>query len=107
MPFLIIQKIKIGRFTLLYMTILTWDPEKRDAVIERANKIGFEHPGGKTIGTWVEANGGRTFQLLDLPRDMDPMLSIKHNFAWNDIMKIESFPIIDASEMLKILASMK
>ena len=92
---------------MLYMTILTWEPGKRDAVIERSKKIGFGHPGGKVIGTWVESNGGRAYQLLDIPRDMDPALSIKHNFAWNDIMKLESNPVVDAAEMLKLIESIK
>ena len=38
---------------MLYMNILTWAPDKRDAVIERAKKIGFEHEGMKVIGTWI------------------------------------------------------
>jgi hypothetical protein len=92
---------------MLYMNVLTWDPGKRDAVIERTKKIGFDHEGMKTIGTWIEAVGGRCFQLVDIPRDIDPALSLKANYNWNDIMKIETFPVIDAAEMLKILEKMK
>ena len=92
---------------MLYMTVLNWSPDKRDAVIERTKKLGFEHPGVKTIGTWVAATGLRCFQLVDIPRDMDPAQSLKNNFAWNDIMKIELVPVIEASEMMKALESMK
>ena len=92
---------------MLYMNILTWAPDKRDAVIERAKKIGFEHSGEKTIGTWVEAYGGRCFQLVDVPRDIDPVTSIKNNFAWNDVIKIEAVPVIDAPDMMKLIESMK
>jgi len=52
---------------MLYMTVLTWDPDKRDVVIERAKKIGFEHPGGKTLGTWVETNGDELSSYLIFP----------------------------------------
>lgn len=92
---------------MLYMTILTWEPDKRDAVIERAKKIGFEHEGMKVIGSWVDVLGGRGFQLLDVPQDIDPMLSLKANFAWNDLVKIEDIPVMDATEMMKIAESMK
>ena len=90
---------------MLYMHILTWDPDKRDAVIERTKKIGVEHEGIKVIGTWIDANGGRGFQLSEEPED--PKLGLKANFAWNDLMKIEEIPVIEAKEYLELLESMK
>ena len=92
---------------MLYMNILTWDPDKRDAVIERVKKIGLQHEGIKVIGTWVDVAVGRAFQLCDIPRDIDPKLSLKANFAWNDLVRIEDVPVMDAMEMLKLLQSMK
>ncbi len=92
---------------MLYMTILTWDPDKRDAVIERTKKLGFEHQGMKVLGTWIEATASRAFQLSDIPRDHDPVVSLKNNFAWNDIMKIESVAVLPGEDMMKFLASMK
>ncbi len=92
---------------MLYMNILTWDPGKRDEVIERAQKIGFEHEGMKVVGTWIDVDGGRAFQLTEVPPDMDPMLSLKANFTWNDIIKIDTVVVMDAAEMLKAFASMK
>ena len=88
-----------------YMNILTWDPEKRDAVIERVKKTGFGHEGIKVIGTWADVNGGRCFQLSEEPAD--PMLGLKANFAWNDLLKIETVPVIEAAELIKLLESMK
>jgi hypothetical protein len=92
---------------MLYMTILTWDPEKRDEVIERVKKIGLEHEGMKVIGTWADVTTGRCFQLSDIPRDIDPILNLKSNFTWNDIMRIESIPVMDAMELIQALESMK
>jgi len=92
---------------MLYMNILTWDPDKRDAVIERVKKIGLEHEGMKVLGSWADVDGWRCFQLSDVPRDMDPALSMKANFTWNDIMKIESVPVMDAAELIKVLDSIK
>ena len=90
---------------MLYMNILTWAPDKRDSVIERVNKIGMEHEGIKVLGTWVDVNGGRCFQLSEEPAD--PKFRLKANFAWNDLLHIETVPIMKAEEFLQLLQSMK
>ena len=92
---------------MLYMNILTWDPDKRDTVLKRASEIGMEHEGMKVGGTWADVDGGRCFQLTDVPPDIDPMLMLKANFSWNDIMKLETIAVMNAADMLKALASMK
>lgn len=92
---------------MLYMNILTWEPDKRDAVIDRARRIGLEHEGMKVIGTWADITTGRCFQLCDIPKDMDPMLNVKSNFTWNDIMNIESVPVMDAMQLMNMTESMK
>ena len=89
----------------MYMNILTWAPDKRDTVIERVKKIGMEHEGIKVIGTWVDVNGGRCFQLSEEPAD--PKHSLKANFTWNDILNIESVPVMKAEEFLNLLDIMK
>ncbi len=90
---------------MLYMNILTWAPDQRNAVIERAKKMGMEHEGIKVIGTWNDVNGGRCFQLSEAPAD--PKFSLKANFAWSDLLHIESVPIMKAEEFLQLLGSMK
>ena len=92
---------------MLYMSILTWDPDKRDAVMERVKKMGFQHEGMKVVGTWVDVNGGRCFQLCEVPRDIDPKLSLKANFAWNDLVRMEDVCVMDATEMMKFLEAMR
>jgi hypothetical protein len=91
---------------MLHMVILTWAPEKRDEVIKRVQQVGLEHEGEKVIGTWADTNGGRAFQLIETAPDLDPRILIKNNFAWNDILKIESVPVMDAAEMAKLTLSM-
>ncbi len=92
---------------MLYMNVLTWDPDKRDAVIDRARRIGLDHEGMKVIGTWADVTSGRCFQLCDVPRDMDPLLNVKANFAWNDIMHIESIPVMEARQMIDMADSLR
>ena len=88
-----------------YMNILTWDPDKRDEVIKRVQTKGLGHEGIKVLGTWADVQGGRCFQLSEEP--VDPKIGIKANFEWNDILKIESIPVMDAEELVKLFASMK
>ena len=83
----------------------TWDPDKRDEVMKRAQTKGFAHEGIKVLGTWGDLQGGRSFQLTEEPAD--PMLSLKANIEWNDVLKIESVPVMEAEELLKIRESMK
>ncbi len=90
---------------MLHMNILTWSPDKRDAVIERVKKIGMEHEGIKVISTWVDVNGGRCFQLSEAPAD--PKLGLKANFVWNDLIKIEEIPVIEAKEFMQLIETMK
>lgn len=92
---------------MMYMYLLNWEPEERDAVIERARKIGLDHEGMKVIGTWSDVAGGRCFQLCDVPDDIDPALILKANFAWNDIMEIERVPVMDATVMMNMTENLK
>ena len=93
---------------MLHLCIITWDPDKRDEIFKRAQKRGFEHEGGmKVIGTWIDIDGWRAYQLTDVPDDIDPKLRLKANFAWNDITRIETVRVMEAEEMVKALASMK
>ena len=91
---------------MLYMNILTWAPDKRDEVVTRAQKIGLSHEGGKVIGTWIDINGGRGFQLVETAPDLDPKIMVKNSLDWNDILKIESVHVMDAAEMIKLASSM-
>ena len=91
---------------MLYMVILTWDPDKRDEVLKRVRTLGFEHEGEKVIGIWADIHGGRAFQLVETPPDLDPRIMLKNNFAWNDLIKIESVAVMEAEEMVKLFASM-
>lgn len=90
---------------MLHMCIITWDPEKREEVLKRGQEIGFEHEGAKVLGTWIDIDGGRGFQLIDVPDDIDPKLRLKANFAWNDITRIETVRVMEAEEMVKLLSS--
>lgn len=91
---------------MLHLTIITWDPDKSEEVFKRVQERGVEHEGMKAIGTWVQIDGGRAFHLADVPPDIDPKLILKSNFAWNDIVRLETVRVMEAEELLKLLSSM-
>ena len=76
-------------------------------VIESVKKVGPQHEGINRTGTWVDVNGGRSFQLCDSSRDIDPVLRLKANFAWNDPVRMEDVHVLDATEMMKLMESMR
>jgi hypothetical protein len=89
---------------MLYMTILTWEPAQRDAVIKRFATQGPKLPAGvKLLGMWAAFHGSRVFSLEEWPPAHDPKLVIEANFAWTDLCKIEAVPVMEAQEMMKLL----
>ena len=90
---------------MLFMSIVTWEPEKRDEVIKRFKEKGaMTLPGRKVIGTWNAIGGNRVFRLVEIE---DPKALVAAAVAWSDLVKIEEIPVIETEEMMKLLASMQ
>ena len=88
---------------MLYMAIVTWDPDKRDEVVKRWQQIGSTVPEGmKVLGEWIDLSGGRSFRLVDIATP-DPRIAVQGNFAWNDLVKIESVAVMEPEEMMKLM----
>jgi len=88
---------------MLFMTIFNYEPDQRDAVIERAVTKGTMIPeGAKSVGQWSAANGGRVFRLIEID---DPQVMYEATYAWSDLGTIEIVPVLDTDELLKTLAS--
>jgi hypothetical protein len=90
---------------MLYMTIYTYEPDKRNDVIRRAVEKGRMTPEGmKEVGVWSAMGGGRVFRVIEAD---DPAVMYESSYAWSDLGKIEIIPIMDNDELLKMLASKK
>jgi len=86
-----------------YMVIFTWEPEKRDKVIKRAQTLGIEPPEGmKVIGRWADLDGGRTFELVETD---NPKAMLAFSLSWCDLGKIESTPVMEVAEAMKLIPS--
>jgi len=91
------------RSEMLFMTIVTWEPEKRDEVRKRFEEKGTV-TGGKIIGQWSAIAGGRSFRLVEVE---DPKGMFAASNVWNDIAKLEVIPVIEREELTKLLAGKK
>lgn len=87
---------------MLFMSIFTYEPKDREAVIKRRLEKGrMEPPGVKVIGEWSYLGGGRVFELSE---GDDPRAMMGYSAAWADLGKIEIFPVIETGEVMKLLS---
>ncbi|HUU62713.1 MAG TPA: DUF3303 family protein [Dehalococcoidia bacterium] len=87
---------------MLWMSIFTYEPEKRDEVVKRRLEIGTGLPQGlKLIGEWTDLTGGRNFTLTEGPDD--PKLMLAAIMAWDDLGKFDNVPVMEVEEALKLV----
>ncbi len=87
---------------MLFMTIYTYEPEKREAVIKRRAEKGAMAPQGmKIVGEWSDITGGRVFRLVEVD---DPRVMLGASAAWADLGKIESVPVMQTEEVMKLVS---
>jgi hypothetical protein len=90
---------------MLFMTIYTYEPENREAVIKRRAEKGALIPAGvKTIGEWSSVAGHRVFRLTEVE---DAKAFLAAAMAWTDLGKIETYPVMPTEEVMKLVASKK
>ena len=93
---------------MLYMFVCTWDPAKRDEVVNRFLKWGSWAPKEmKEIGMWSDVWRGRGFRLCEIT-DGDPKVLLASNLPWSDIMTIEAVQVLDSKQAMETMtAAMK
>lgn len=88
---------------MLFMGILTWEPGKRDEVIQRRSE--WKYPEGvKRIGEWSDLAGNRVFSLAEMD---DPKAMLAAASAWSDIANLEIVALMETDEVLKLLEAEK
>jgi len=85
---------------MLFMTILTWEPEKEEEVTKR--RAEWNYPEGmEPKGEWVDLAGGRVFCLAEAD---DPRVILAATSPWYDLGKFEVTPVMEVEEMLKLMS---
>lgn len=91
---------------MLFMSIATYEPEKRNEVIKRRVESGTMSPpkGTKIIGEWTVIGGGKVFRLVDVE---DSKAGFAAAVAWSDLCKIEIIPVLETEESMKLIPKSK
>ena len=85
---------------MLFMTIYTYEPGQRNEIVKRRLEKKTVVPEGvKVIGEWSYIGGGRGFMVFEA---QDPKVLMATTLAWSDLMEIESVPVIQAEEAMKL-----
>jgi hypothetical protein len=85
---------------MLFMNIYTFEPGQRNETIKRRLERGTVVPEGiKVIGEWSALGGGRGFMVFEA---QDPKVMLGAFMAWSDLIKFETFPIIETEEIMKL-----
>ena len=84
---------------MLFMVIERFKDTK--AVYRRLREKGRMQPGGlKYIGSWIEANCSRCFQLMECE---DASLFQKWVIQWQDLIDFEITPVIESKQTAKTI----
>jgi hypothetical protein len=86
------------RKTMLFMTVSSWSADKRDEIIKRRLEKGAMTPKGvKVLGEWTVLGKSLNFQVAETD---DPKLLAEGAIAWNDILDMETYVVLDTDKDL-------
>lgn len=86
---------------MLFMTVYTYEPGNREAVIKlRAEKGGLLPPGVKAVGEWSAVGAGRVFRLIEAD-SVAALLAAVH--PWANLGKTETYPVMPVDDVIKLL----
>ena len=89
---------------MLFMVIERFGGRERAAAVyRRFREQGRMAPEGlKYVGSWVEADFGRCFQLMECE---DPGLLEEWAAHWQDLVEFEFVPVVTSAEAAESMAS--
>jgi hypothetical protein len=89
--------------TMIFMTIYTFRPEQRKQAVARFLETGGAPPPGvKILARWHDVGGCRGYTI----EESDDATAISaFGYRWNDLMTLETFPVINDEQLGKVLTS--
>ena len=90
---------------MLFMSIYTYEPEKRNEIIKRRLERGAgAGPGLKVVGEWIALEGHRGFMVFEAE---DPKAVMATTLAWSDLCRFEYVSIMEAEQVMKMAKAVK
>ena len=88
---------------MLFMVIERFKDRDPIPVYKRVRDSGVKFPDGlKYIGSWIEPNFDRCFQVMETA---DPALLQKWILGWGDLMEFEIIPVVPSKETRALVES--
>ena len=89
---------------MLFMVIERFRNGDAAAVYRRFRERGRMMPEGlKYVGSWVESDFGRCFQLMECE---DPSLLEEWAAQWEDLVEFEFIPVVTSAEAVESISSL-
>ena len=86
---------------MLFMTVYTYEPRNREAVIkQRAEKGGLVPSGVKIMGEWSAVGAGRVFRLVEAD-SVQALLAAVH--PWANLGEVKTYPVMPVDDVIKLL----
>ena len=89
---------------MLFMSVFTFSPDKRNEVIRRRQEGPKLSKGTKLIGEWAVIGKNMVYRLFETE---DPKAMLDGTSSWTDIGDIHVDPVIDSEEMMNLFRGMK
>jgi hypothetical protein len=87
---------------MLFMVVERFKNRDAEAVYQRLRERGRMMPDGlRWVGSWIEANLDRCFQLMECD---DARLFQDWILHWRDLMDFEITPVVPSEEMVAVIA---
>jgi hypothetical protein len=89
---------------MLFMSVFSCSPEKRDESIDRWLKESTIPSGVKLLGEWPVIGKNKVYRLYETN---DPAAMLKSTSQWSDIGEILIEPVMKSEEMKELFKNMK
>lgn len=87
---------------MYYISIWTFRPEHRTAIVARFLETGGKPPDGvRMLSRWHDLGGSRGFAVSETD---DPTLIAKWCRDWADLLTFEIVPVIDDEQLASVLS---
>ena len=88
---------------MLFMVVETFRNRDAKAIYRRFREQGRMAPDGlKYVGSWIEANFDRCFQLMECD---DPRLLQDWVLGWGDLVEFEIVPVVPSDQTRELVLS--
>ena len=85
---------------MLFQINLSFGPENKNALLNRAIEGGMQFPAGvKVMNMWSSVNGHKVTMFADVE---NPAAMMALADAWDDLAVIDSYPVIPSEDTIKI-----